>query len=145
MPAIKDILSEKGSSVLSIGRNATVLEAAEKMNEHRVGSVLVVEGDRIEGIFTERDVLRRVVAAQLDPAKTRVEQVMTKELACCRPETSVDEARSFMRNKKIRHLPVIDDDDKLHGLISIGDLNAYRLEGQEQTISYLHQYLYGQT
>jgi len=90
-------------------------------------------------------VLRRVVAAQLDPAKTRLEDVMTKELACCRPDTSIEEARAFMRTKRIRHLPVMDEDNKLHGLISIGDLNAYRLEGQEQTIHYLYQYLYGQT
>jgi CBS domain-containing protein len=145
MPTIKDILSEKGSSVLSTGRDSTVLQAAELMNEHRVGSVLVVEGERIEGIFTERDVLRRVVGARLDPAATRVKDVMTKELACGCPDTSVEEARAFMRNKKIRHLPVIDADNKLHGLISIGDLNAYQLDGQEKTIHYLHQYLYGQT
>jgi CBS domain-containing protein len=86
-----------------------------------------------------------VVAQRKDPANTKVEEVMTTELACCKPLTSIKEARAFMRSKKIRHLPVIDDDNKLHGLISIGDLNAWRLDNQEQTITYLEQYLYGNT
>ncbi|MDP7348756.1 MAG: CBS domain-containing protein, partial [Phycisphaeraceae bacterium] len=79
-----------------------------------------------------------------DSAGTLVEDVMTTELACCKPDTSIEEARAFMRSKKVRHLPVIDSDGKLHGLISIGDLNAWHLETQEQTITYLQQYIYGQ-
>jgi len=145
MPVIKDILAEKGPSVLTIRKDASALEAAELMNEHKVGSVLVVTDGMIDGIFTERDVLRRIVAARRDPTTTRVAEVMTTELACCKPETSIDEARSFMRNKRVRHLPVIDDDNNVHGMISIGDLNAWRLDGQEMTITYLQEYLYGMT
>lgn len=145
MATVKDILAEKGSSVLSITKQQSVYAASLLMNERKVGSIMVITGDHIDGIFTERDVLSRVVAKKLDPATTRVEEVMTTELACCKPLTSIEEARAFMRTKKIRHLPVIDDEKKLHGLISIGDLNAWRLDNQEQTISYLEQYLYGNT
>lgn len=145
MATVKDILAEKGFDVLSTSRQTTVLHAAELMNQRKVGSVLVMTDDHIDGIFTERDVLSRVVAAKRDPATTPVGDVMTTELACCKPQTSIEEARVFMRSKKIRHLPVIDADNRLHGLISIGDLNAWRLDNQEQTISYLQEYLYGPT
>ena len=145
MPTVQQILSEKSEAVLSIRKDATVLEAAALMNEHRVGSVLVITDDHIDGIFTERDVLRRVVGAGRDPATTRVQEVMTTELACCEPDTSVEEARTAMRNRRIRHLPVVDDQQKVRGIISIGDLNAYDLQGQEQTIHFLREYLYGNT
>ena len=145
MAQVKNILSEKDTKVISIDKHETVLAAAELMNRNKIGSLLVITDDHIDGIFTERDILSRVVAAKRDPAATKVEEVMTSELACCKPATSVEEARAFMRAKKVRHLPVIDDDGKLHGMISIGDLNAWHLESQEQTISYMQQYLYGNT
>lgn len=145
MPTVMDILAEKGSNIVSIGRDASVLEAATLMNEHKIGCLLVVAGEKIDGIFTERDVLRRVVAVRGDPATMRVEDAMTKEIVCCRPETELEEARAVMKNRRIRHLPVVDDEDRVRGLVSIGDLNAYRLDGQEKTISFLQQYLYGQT
>ena len=143
MATVGSIIAEKGSDVLSIRKDATVLEAAALMNEHRTGSVLVVTDDHVDGIFTERDVLRRVVGAGLDPSATRVGEVMTTELACCEPDTTVEEARTAMRNRKIRHLPVVDSDKKVHGIVSIGDLNAHHLDAQEQTIHFLRKYLYG--
>ena len=122
MASVKDILAEKSSDVWSISRKASALDAAELMNQHKIGSLLVITGDHIDGIFTERDLLSRVVAAKRDSAGTLVEDVMTTELACCKPDTSIEEARAFMRSKKVRHLPVIDSDGKLHGLISIGQI-----------------------
>ena len=145
MPTIKDVLSEKGSDVLSIRKDATVLEAAILMNEQRTGSVLVVTDEQVDGIFTERDVLRRVVGEQRDPASTTVEQVMTTDLTCCEPDTPVEQARAAMRNRRIRHLPVVDDQGKVHGIVSIGDLNAHHLDAQELTIHFMREYLYGQT
>ncbi len=142
MPTVKEVLSEKGSQVLSIRKDSTVLEAAALMNEHRTGSVLVVTDDHIDGIFTERDVLSRVVGERRDPGATRVEEVMTVELTCCEPETPVEEARAAMKNRRIRHLPVVDQQKKVLGIISIGDLNAHHLEGQEQMIYFLREYLY---
>ena len=94
-------------------------------------------------MFTERDVLRRVVGERRDPAATTVADVMTVEVVCCTPETTIEEARGAMMNRRIRHLPVVDGDRRLHGLISIGDLNAWHLDTQEQTIHLLNEYLYG--
>jgi CBS domain-containing protein len=143
MATVRDILTRKGSGVLTTGRESTVLEAAILMNEHKVGALVVLEGGRIVGMFTERDVLRRVVGEVRDPAHTRVEEVMTTEVVCCRPETTLDEARGAMMNRRIRHLPVINDQDEMVGLVSIGDLNAHERTSHEQTIYLLEEYVYG--
>jgi CBS domain-containing protein len=143
MATVRDILARKGSQVFSIGPNATVLEAALLMNEHQVGAVVVTNEGRVVGMFTERDVLRRVVGGRRDPATTRVGDVMTTEVLCCRPETTVEEARVAMKERRIRHLPLVDDERRLMGLVSIGDLNAYDASSQEHTIHMLHEYLYG--
>ena len=143
MSTIGDILSYKGSHVLSIGKGASVMDAAVVMNEHKVGAVVVADEGRLVGMFTERDVLRRVVGERRDPATTLVADVMTTEVVCCTPETSIEEARGAMKNRRIRHLPVCDGDGRLAGMISIGDLNAFHVNSQEQTIHLLHEYLYG--
>jgi CBS domain-containing protein len=143
MATVRDILARKGSGVLTTGRESTVLEAAILMNEHKVGALVVLEGGRIVGMFTERDVLRRVVGEVRDPAHTHVEEVMTTEVVCCRPETTLDEARGAMMNRRIRHLPVINDQDEMVGLVSIGDLNAHERTSHEQTIYLLEEYVYG--
>jgi len=144
MATVSEILSTKGQHVLSIGVDASVLDAALLMNEHKIGSLVVSEGARVQGIITERDILQRVVAERRDPARTRVGEVMTREVLCCTPETSLDEARGVMKHRRIRHMPVVDEHRRLQGLISIGDLNAYQANTQELTIHYLHEYLYGQ-
>jgi CBS domain-containing protein len=120
------------------------MDAATLMNEHKVGALVVIDDGRgVVGMFTERDVLRRVVGEQRDPTATHVEDVMTTEVACATPDTSIEEARGAMKNRRIRHLPLVDDDGRLTGLISIGDLNAYQTSDHEQTIHLLHEYLYG--
>ena len=119
------------------------MDAALLMNEHKVGSLVVTEGSRPIGMFTERDILQRIVAARRDPATTRVADVMTTEVVCCRPETTIEEARAAMKNRRIRHLPVVDSRRQLFGLVSIGDINAYHLDSQDQTIYLLHEYLHG--
>ena len=113
------------------------------MNEHKVGSLLVMADGRLIGIITERDLLERIVAQRRDPADTLVRDTMSAEIACCGPETTVDEARSVMKNRRIRHLPVLDESDQLLGLVSIGDLNAYLSRDQEVTIHILHEYISG--
>jgi CBS domain-containing protein len=144
MATVMAILTNKGSHVLTIGKEATVIQAALLMNEHKVGALVVTEGDQVAGMFTERDVLRRVVGEQRDPANTRVAEVMTTEVLCCEPHTSIDEARGVMKNRRIRHLPVVDD-GRLCGLVSIGDLNAHQMTSQEHTIHLMHEYLYGRS
>jgi len=143
MSTVLEILATKGDKVVSVGPDASVLNAAIVMNEHRIGAVAVMDQGRIVGMFTERDVLQRIVAQQREPATTRVGDVMSTEVVCCTPETTVQEARNAMKNRRIRRLPVVAKDGKILGLISIGDLNAVEAVDHERTIHLLNEYLYG--
>ena len=143
MATVKDILAVKGSRVLSIHPDATALEGAQIMNEDKIGALLVMDEDRIVGMFTERDILRRIVAEERSPSHTHVAEVMTTEVVCCKPQTSIAEARGAMKNRRIRHLPVVNDNGQLLGLISIGDLNAYESHNHEVTIHILEEYICG--
>lgn len=113
------------------------------MNKHKVGALMVLENRQIIGIFTERDVLRRVVAKRRDPAKIPIEQVMTTKIACCRSGTLLEEVKSVFKHRRIRHLPVVDKERSVVGMISIGDLNAHEAHAQEQTIHFMREYIYG--
>jgi CBS domain-containing protein len=84
-----------------------------------------------------------VLVTRRDPASTAVGEVMTSEVLLCQPHTTVEEARGVMKNRRIRHLPVLDDDDRLCGVISIGDLNAWNSTDQERTIHLLNEYIHG--
>jgi CBS domain-containing protein len=137
---VRDLLARKGPAV-SVRPSTTVLEAAQIMGENGFGAVLVMDGDALIGIFTERDTLRRVVAAGRDPATTTVETVMTTSLFTCVPETSMEECGAIMSRHHIRHLPVVDQSGLL-GLVSIGDLLADRVREQEETIRYLNSYMF---
>lgn len=143
MSRVQSILESKGGAVMSIGPRATVLEAAHLMNEHKIGALVVTLGGEVAGIITERDVLVRVVGEQRHPALTLVEDVMSSHVTCCSPDTTIEEARTLMRDRRIRHLPVVDRQRRLRGMISIGDLNAWQIDGHEQTIHDLHQYILG--
>ncbi len=143
MATVHDLLANKGSQVYTVGPDATVLEAALVMNEHRVGAVVVLDAGRLAGMFTERDVLCRVVGERRDPVTTRVADVMTSAVVCSRPETTVEEARQILMHRRIRHLPVLDGGGRLLGLVSIGDLNAHQAMSQEQTIYQMHEYIHG--
>ena len=143
MASVREILAGKGSHVFTTGPGATALDAALLMNEHKIGALVVLEDGQVIGMFTERDVLRRVVGEHRDPATTLVGEVMTGEVVCCTPETSIEEARGAMKNRRVRHLPLVDGERRLQGLVSIGDLNAYEASSQEQTIFLLQEYLYG--
>jgi CBS domain-containing protein len=142
MCTVREILSHKNPGVATIGPRASALDAAVAMNQQKVGSLMVLDGDRVVGIITERDLLQRVLAEQRDAAKTSVEDVMTTEILCCQLHTTIDEARSVMKNRRVRHLPVVDDEG-LHGVISIGDLNAYEAHSQEVTIHVMTEYIHG--
>ena len=144
MGTISDILKEKqGRPIQSIDQNETVLAATQRMNEHSIGALIVTLDGRMVGIFTERDVLRRVVAEQRSPSTSLVRDVMTKEVACCTPETTIDEARNVMKQHRIRHFPVVTAQGEIVNMISIGDLNAHHASHQEVTIHYLNEYLMG--
>jgi CBS domain-containing protein len=143
MPTVMDILHTKGDTLHTIAPRATVLEAIVKMNREKIGALLVMDDMRLVGMFTERDVLRRVAGELLFPADVHVEDVMTRDVICCTPETEMDEAAAIMKQRRVRHLPVVSRDGQLYGLISIGDINAYHLEQAEAQISFLNEYIYG--
>ena len=141
MPTAQDILAKRHRDVISIAEEATVMEAAKIMRDQRIGSLVVIRTEKVVGIFTERDLLSRVVAGQLDPLETIIKDVMTTPVACCQPTTRLAECRSVMTTKRIRHLPVVKE-NKLLGLISSGDILALEFGERQQTIEYLHEYLY---
>jgi CBS domain-containing protein len=147
MPCAADILQMKGSDIHAIAPGATVLEAIHKMNQHKLGALLVTqdgsEHGRVVGMFTERDVLCRVVGELRNPAETKVAEVMTSEVICCPPSTDMDEVSTIMQQRRIRHIPVCDDQGKVYGMISIGDVNAYHVMHQEEQITFLNGYIYG--
>ena len=142
MTTVKDLLERKDPYVVHVSTDCTVLDATKEMNARHVGSVVVCDADRVVGIFSERDVLDRVVAGQLDPADTKVGRVMSSPVACCLPETSIDECKAVMAEKRIRHLPVVKD-NKLLGIITSGDIMAHEKAGHKETIKYLKEYIYG--
>jgi CBS domain-containing protein len=137
---IARVLESKGSSVETVSPDTTVLAAVRQMNERKIGALLVTERGRPIGIFTERDVLVRVVAAGLDPEMTPVKEVMTQNPVVVRSEVTVNEAMRVSTGRRCRHLPVIDDGG-LRGLISIGDLTSWVVRHQQRTIDDLHDYM----
>ena len=143
MPTMQDILLSKGREILTIRPEATVLEATKKMNQHKIGALVVMQDNQVVGMFTERDVLRRVVAEQRDPAGLVVAEVMSSDVICAEPDTDLEEAANIMKTRRIRHLPICDAGGSLLGMISIGDLNALFASEQEQTIHFLSDYIYG--
>ena len=140
---LASVLGHKGSTVHSVAPNATVLDAVRKMNEERIGALLVCEASEMLGIFTERDVLCRVVDSPRDPATTRVYEVMTTEVVAVDPSTSVEEAMAVISEKRCRHLPVLEK-GTLRGLVSIGDLTRWASRNQESHIQHLVNFITGQ-
>lgn len=146
MPRAIDLLNEKsrlGKDGVVVTRPlASVVEAAHAMNDHRVGALPVVDDDgRLVGMFTERDVLTRIVAQERDPRHTRVGDVMSSPVIACDPQTPKDDLRALMREKRIRHVPVVRDGRPV-GMVSIGDLNITDARVMTETISYLQEYMH---
>ncbi len=128
MPATaRDLLAEKNSSVVYTVDAATpVVEACRLMELKRIGCLLVTREARVEGIFTEWDVVARVVAAARDPAALRVAEVMTPEVVMVPADEPIDRLEALMRARRFRHLPVAGEKGRLLGLLSIGDVAAWR-------------------
>ena len=142
MATVQSILAKTGGQVVTIGATDTALTAASLMNERGIGGLVVLENGRVAGMFTERDILRRIVAMRRDPATTPVREVMTSPVAFCRRETTLEECRAVMTEKRIRHLPVVDEAG-VCGIVTIGDLMAHEATDQEATIQYLNEYIFG--
>lgn len=140
MSKVSEILGDKGKRVLSIEATASVFEAVQEMVEANVGSLLVTDHGDIVGIVTERDYLRRVTLEGRTDRETPVGEIMTAPLVVVRPDTDIDECMAIMTDRRIRHLPVVEEGDVV-GVVSIGDLVKYRSKQQSFEIQYLTDYI----
>ena len=138
------LLTRKNPEVHSIPVTATVREAVAEMNRHRIGCVLVKDGSEVVGIFTERDVLTRVVSEARDPRTTPVADVMTPNPNRISTETTVGDAMKQMTEKRTRHLPVFDSSGQLAGLVSIGDVTRWQSEENQAEADHLKNYVFGE-
>ncbi len=137
---IRDILKEKGHHVFSVTPDTSVYESLEKMSSRNIGSVLVMEDEKLLGIFTERDYLKKVVLFGRSSKTTTVREIMTTNLVCVSPADSVDNTMAIMTKMHCRHLPVIDE-GKLVGLVSMGDIVKKKISDMDATIKYLSEYI----
>jgi CBS domain-containing protein len=139
---ISALLERKGSVVHAVPATVTIAAAVDEMNRHRIGSIVVVDSGRPIGIFTERDVLRRVVGDGLDPKVMRVADVMTSNLITVSPETTIEQIMIMFAEKHCRHLPVLSN-GRLVGLISIGDISRWMAETNRAEAEHLKNYIAG--
>lgn len=137
---VSDILSSKGSNVYSVTGDITVYDALKIMGEKNVGALLVMDGERLEGIISERDYARKIVLKGKASQETTVKEIMTKEVITVLPEDEIEKCMEIMSGRHIRHLPVMKD-DKVLGVISITDVVTAIIEFQKDTISHLQNYI----
>ena len=143
MGQVSDILEGKGREVLRIDASATVYDAIVRMVEGNVGALLVYEGDRLAGIVTERDYLRRVTLQDRDERTTPVGEIMTPELVFVGPDASVEECMAVMTDRRIRHLPVVTEECEVVGIVSIGDVVKFQSREQSVQIRFLTEFISG--
>jgi CBS domain-containing protein len=143
MGDVSDILATKGTKVLEVDGSATVLEAITKMVDGNVGSLLVTEGGRLAGIVTERDYLRRVTLEGRDERTTPVREIMSSPIVYTTPESSIEECMAVMTERRIRHLPVLDEAQQVVGVVSIGDVVKFQSKEQSVQIKFLTEYISG--
>lgn len=138
------IVARKGRAVTALPPSATVAEAVLVMNQRRIGAMLVTGlNQRLLGIFTERDLLNRVIVPDLDPKTTLLLDVMSMDLVTATAETSVEDAMNLFMEKRVRHLPIVEGETVI-GLVSIGDVNRQLLEEHATEATHLRHYIHGE-
>lgn len=142
MRTASDIIAYKGRTVWSVSPDDTVLHALGVMAEQEIGAVLVLEGNRLAGILSERDYARKVVLMGRSSRESAIRDVMTRDVICVRPDHTIEECLALMTERRVRHLPVIDK-GALCGLVSIGDLVKATIAEQEYVIEQLQHYIAG--
>ena len=142
MKLVKHLLDNKGGMIISIAEDASVLDAITLMADHAVGSLLVMDGQTLKGIVTERDYARKVIVLGRSSSTTRVGEIMTSKVLTATVEQTVTDCMTIMTERKIRHLPVVDD-GRIIGMISIGDLVQAIIAHQKEEIQHLEQYISG--
>ena len=142
MTTVGEILRIKGHEVWSIAPDATVYDALKVMADKNVGALLVMEGDRLEGILSERDYARKIILMGRSSKSTMVREIMATRVVCVRPEQTAEECMALMTDKRVRHLPVVED-ERVIGVISIGDVVKNIISEQEFIIEQLERYVSG--
>lgn len=142
MITIKDILQTKGHDVLSVTPDATVYEALKIMADKNVGALVVLDGETVAGIMSERDYARKVILHGKSSREMQVREIMTSKVYYMRPEQNLQECMAQMTDRHVRHLPVLED-ERLVGIISIGDVVKAIIADQESTIKLLENYITG--
>lgn len=143
MHTIRHCLQNKGNHIWSIPPDAQVYDALSLMADKNIGALLVMEADRLVGIFSERDYARKVILQGKSSRETKVHEIMTKQVICVHLDQSIEESMALMTDKHIRHLPVLDNDE-LVGVISIGDVVKEIIAEQEFVINQLENYISGE-
>lgn len=142
MYTARDILREKGSQVYTISSDATVYEALKKMDQHNIGALVVLEGERMAGIISERDYARKMILKGRHSQDTAVRDIMTAPVTTVTPDKNLEECMELFTDKHTRHLPVVED-DQLVGIISIGDIVKGIINHKEFVIKELEKYIKG--
>ena len=140
MKQVSDLLNRKGRDVWSLPPDATVYEAIDLMAQKGVGALLVMEGERLVGIVSERDYARKVILKGKASRETQVHEIMSNPVICARPELTVEQTMALMTDKRVRHLPVVVD-ERVVGVISIGDVVRAIIDDKEFDIQQLTNYI----
>ena len=141
---VKQVLNKKGSRIYSVSPTASVFDALSLMAQHDIGAVLVTEGGQLKGIFSERDYARKLVLKGLASKDTSVGEMMTSHVETITPDTPLSQVMTTMTNRRFRHLPVLDENGQLAGIITIGDVVKAVIEEQQATIQQLSSYISGE-
>lgn len=140
MGKVRDILKTKGKAVFSVEPTIMVYQAIEQMCDKNIGGLLIVENGNLVGIFTERDYARKLILKGKSSKDTSINELMTKNPITVTPDNTIEECMNIMSGKRIRHLPVIED-NHLTGMISIGDVVKHIIEEQKSIIEHLEHYI----
>jgi len=139
---ISAILNQKGREIFTVSPDATVFDAVSLLADKNVGAVLVMDGERLVGLLSERDYTRKVMLRGKRSRETTVAEIMSTDLKTVQPREAVDECLRLMTDKRVRHLPVLDG-EKVVGIISIGDLVKWVISCQSAAIAHLESYIHG--
>ena len=142
MKTLRRVLEAKGHDVYSTTSDTSVFDALQEMADHDVGALIVVDGGKVVGIFSERDYARKIILVGRSSRETPVRDIMTRRVIYARPDLTLEECLALMTDKRIRHLPVMKDDD-LVGVVSIGDLVKGIIDEQRFIIDQLESYVSG--
>ncbi len=141
MKSAKELLQSKSRSLCTVGPDARVIDALKLMADKDIGALLVVDNDKLVGIVSERDYARKIVLLGKTSQDTPVREIMTERVVCVKPGNTVEECMALMTDKRVRHLPVIEN-DKLIGVLSIGDLVKETIAEQQFMIKQLESYIH---